>query len=103
MAEADFTGTTKANEAQAAWEQFDASYHGVQTLVDAIDCIASSHLDLTVQEVENDPSRWAPLFQEQISNIYNLAGLIGKTLEKDLWSAAVAIRLAGKYPTTLTN
>lgn len=96
MAEAYFTGTAKADESETAWNQFDDSYHRVQTLLDAIECIAVSRVDLTVQEVVDDASRWAPLFQEQISNIYRLAHLLGGVLEKDLWKAAVAVRVTGE-------
>ena len=96
MAETDFTGVAKADEMETAWAQFDDSYHRAQTLLDAIESIAVSRIDLTVQEVVNDASRWAPFFQDQISNIYKLADLLGKTLEKDLWGAAAAVRAAGQ-------
>ncbi|WP_454845334.1 hypothetical protein [Ralstonia thomasii] len=95
MAEVDFTHSP-TSEAATAWGQFDESYHRVQTLLDAIESIAVSRIDLTAQEVRNDASRWAPFFQEQISSIYNLADLLGKTLEKDLCQAAVGVRVAGQ-------
>ncbi|WP_296226931.1 hypothetical protein [Ralstonia sp. UBA689] len=94
MAEADFTASEMAeNDASAAtWSAFDDAYHRVKTLIDAIECIATAHLDMTTREIADEPGHWAPLFHSQISNIYSLAAFLDQTLEKDLRTTAVALR-----------
>lgn len=97
MAEADFISpATAEHDAPAvAWDAFDDAYHRVVTMLSAIECLAAAHIDVTTQEVADDPAYWAPIFLRQKSSIYSLA-VLGQTLEKDLWAAAVAVRSSAK-------
>lgn len=93
MAEADFTATDTAENrtSAAAWSAFDDAYNRVHALLDAIACLAAAHIDVTYQEIADEPAYWAPIFFRQKASIWSLADL-GETLEKDLWAAALAVR-----------